>query len=156
MSKWFWIALWVTALLLNENMVQWALAVQLGQLGFLEGCKDGYRYFTLGGYAFFTAFRLIPYLLLALAVRLSIRKKRKATVGIAWGGLLGIALMIASSLWAALMPLYTGEHASSTTAIAFLFIPFFAIVTGAMGSLAGVAVVYVMAMTDNDKTTAKN
>lgn len=156
MNKLFWIALWVTALLLNENLVQWVLAVQVGKLGLMEGFTDAYRFFTLAGYAFFTAFRLVPYLLLAWVVRSSIKKKRKATVGIAWGGLLGIALMIASSLWAALMPLYTGEHASSTTAIAFLFIPFFAIVTGAMGSLAGVAVVHVMGMKDTDKTTPES
>ena len=153
MNKFFWVALWVTALLLNENLVQWALAVRVGNLGLTEGFTDAYRFFTLAGYAFFTAFRLVPYVLLALAVRWAVKKKRKAAAGIAWGGLLGIALMIASSLWAALMPLYTGEHASSTTAIAFLFIPFFAVVTGAMGSLAGVAVVYVVGMKDTDKTT---
>ncbi|MGA9575318.1 MAG: hypothetical protein WBS20_15365 [Lysobacterales bacterium] len=154
MSRIFWVVLWATALLVNENLVQWALAVRVGKLGFMEGFSDAFQYFTLGGYAFFTAFRLIPYLILAWVVKSSIKKKRKATAGIAWGGLLGIVLMITNASWAVLHPLYTEEHASSTTAIAFLFIPFFAIVTGVLGSLAGVAVVWVMGRTGTENPAA--
>lgn len=155
MSKLYWVVFWATAILLDHYLVQWALAIQVGKLGFLEGFNDSYRDFTLGGWLFLTAFRLVPYMVLALVVRSSERKKRKATAGIAWGGFLGIALMFASSYWAALEPLYTDAHASSTTAIAFVVVPFFAIVTGAMGSLAGLAVMYVIGMRDNGKAGAE-
>jgi len=151
----YWIVFWVTALLLDHSLVQWALAVQVGKLGAVEGFHDAYAYFTPAGYAFFTAFRLVPYLALALVVRSLARKKRKITAGIAWGGYLGIVLMIASSYWAALQPLYTGEHVSSTTAIAFVIIPFYAIITGAMGALAGVAMMRVMGMLADDKPPAE-
>jgi len=152
-SKLFWIALWTTALLLDHGLVQWALAVQVGKLGFVEGFIDAYRYVTPGGWAFFTAIRLIPYLILAWVVRSSARKQRKSTPGIAWGGFLGIVMMIAASYWAALHPMYTGEHVSSTTAIAFVIIPFYAIITGAMGALAGVAVMRVMGMLAADSAS---
>lgn len=154
MSKLFWVVFWVTALLLDHYLVQWALAVQVGKLGFVEGFIDAYRHFTPGGWALLTAIRLVPYLILAWVVRLSARKQGKATAGIAWGGFLGIVMMIAASYWAALHPMYTGEHVSSTTAIAFVIIPFYAVITGAMGALAGVAVMRVMGMLADDRASA--
>lgn len=147
---------WVTALLLDHYLVQWALAIQVGKLGFVEGFNDAYRYFTPGGWAFLTAIRLIPYLILGAVVRSSARKQRKVTAGIAWGGFLGIVMMIAASYWAALYPVYTGEHVSSTTAIAFVIIPVYAIITGAMGALAGVAVMRVTGMLAADGASAEH
>lgn len=152
MSKLFWVVFWAAALLLDHYMVQWALAVQVGKLGFVEGFNDAYRHFTPIGWVFLTAIRLVPYLILAAVVKWSVSKQGKTAAGIAWGGFLGIVLMVASSYWAALQPLYTGEHASSTTAIAFVIIPFYAIITGAMGALAGVAVMRVMGMKDSRET----
>lgn len=156
MSKFFWVLFWVTALLLDHYLVQWALALRVGNLGLLEGFNDAYRYFTPAGWVMLTAIRLLPYLVLAWVVRLSARKQSKVTLGVAWGGYLGIVLMIASSYWAALHPMYTGEHVSSTTAIAFVIIPFYAIITGALGSLAGVAVMRVMGMLAADESNAEN
>jgi len=153
-SKLFWVVFWLTALLLDHYLVQWALAIQVGKLGFVEGFNDAYRYFSPAGWALLTAIRLVPYLILAWAVRLSARKQGKATAGIAWGGFLGIVMMIAASYWAALYPIYTGEHVSSTTAIAFVIIPIYAIITGAMGALAGVAVMRVMGMLAADAASA--
>lgn len=154
MSKPYWVVLWVTALLLDHYLVQWVLAVQVGKLGIVEGFNDAYRYFTPGGWALLTAIRLVPYLILAWVVRSSASKKRKATAGIAWGGYLGIVMMIVASYWAALHPMYTGDHVSSTTAIAFVIIPFYAIITGAMGAFAGVAVMRVMGMLAADGPSA--
>ncbi len=42
--------------------------------------------------------------------------------------------MILWGSWVSLRPLYTDEHVSSTTAIAFIFIPMFAVATGALGA----------------------
>jgi len=45
--------------------------------------------------------------------------------------------MILYGLWSSILPLYTGQHVSSTTALDFLILPFFAIVTGIIGGLLG-------------------
>ena len=50
------------------------------------------------------------------------------------GGLLGILAMIVWGSWMALRPFYTDEHVSSTTAIAFVIIPIYAVGTGAVGA----------------------
>jgi len=80
---------------------------------------------------------LIPYLILGLVVKSFIKKKRKIGLGIGWGGLVGIVFMIIWGSWFAQLPYYTDEHVSSTTAIAFIFIPIYAIVTGLIGGVIG-------------------
>ena len=139
----FWSVLIYAAIFINENTVQWMLAIQVGNMSIADGFASAFKYFTVPGYAFFTAFRLIPYLMLASIVKTSLKKERRATMGIAWGGLLGIIFMIVLGSWEAQHAYYTDQHVSSTTAISFLFIPIYAIVTGFVGGLAGVAVVFV-------------
>jgi hypothetical protein len=139
----FWSVLIFATLFINENTVQWMLAIQVGNMSVADGFSSAFKYFTVPGYAFFTAFRLIPYLILASVVKSSLKKERWTTMGIAWGGLLGVIFLIVLGSWDAQHAYYTDEHASSTTAISFLFIPIYAIVTGFIGSLAGVAVVFV-------------
>jgi len=124
-------------LIVNENVVQWALAVIVGNYSMINGFKDAFEYFSIEGYLFFTAFRLIPYLILGLVVKSFIKKKRKIGLGIGWGGLVGIVFMIIWGSWFAQLPYYTDEHVSSTTAIAFIFIPIYAIVTGLIGGVIG-------------------
>jgi hypothetical protein len=51
------------------------------------------------------------------------------------GGLVGVLAMVVWGSWMALLPLYTGAHVSSTTAISFLFIPVYAVPTGAIAAL---------------------
>jgi hypothetical protein len=140
--KWFWVTLFLVAIFVNENLVQWALAVIVGHYSVTNGFKDAFKYFSFGGYAFFTAIRLIPYLILGVII-LTIRRKKTAP-GIAWGGLSGILVMIVSASWDALHPFYSGEHVSSTTALAFLVIPFMAIVTGIIGALAGWVICFII------------
>lgn len=141
-QKVFWAVLIVIVIFGNENLAQWMLAIWVGNMTVGDGFSDAFKYFTFFGYGFFTLFRLIPYVILALVVKSSIKKGRWATPGIAWGGLLGIALLIFYLSWSSLEPLYTEAHASSTTAIAFIFIPIFAIASGLIGSLIGVGIVF--------------
>ena len=140
--KWFWVTLFFTAVFVNENLVQWALAVIVGHYGIIGGFKDAFKYFSFGGYAFFTAIRLIPYLILGVIILMI--KHKKTAPGIAWGGLSGILVMIVLASWDALHPIYSGEHVSSTTGLAFLVIPFFAIVTGIIGALAGWVICFII------------
>jgi hypothetical protein len=135
--KWFWLILLLMALFVNENLVQWVLAVIVGHFNLINGFKDAFKHFSLNGYLFFTAIRLIPYIILGIVVIILQRKPKDITVGIAWGGLFGIVAMILYESASALLPFYTKEHVSSTTALAFLVIPFFAIVTGIIGGLIG-------------------
>jgi hypothetical protein len=65
----YWIITLLTALVVNENLVQWMLAMIIGGYGLLDGFKDAYKYFTIEGYLFFTTFRLFPYVTLGLAVK---------------------------------------------------------------------------------------
>ncbi len=136
-QKYFWYALVFIALLVNENMVQWALAIIVGKLGIVNGFKDAFKYFSVFGYLFFTAFRLIPYLVLASVVRSSLRKRSHRVFGIAWGGLAGIVFALVTGAWSAQHAYYTDVHVSSTTAIAFIFIPLYAILPGIIGALLG-------------------
>lgn len=134
-KTWYLIVLTLVALVINENVVQWALAIQVGGYSVASGFQDAFEYFTVSGYLFFTAFRLIPYLLLAgVLVLLSTTRQKDYVFPVFIGGLLGILFMILWGSWEAQRPYYTGEHVSSTTALAFLFIPFYAIGTGAIGA----------------------
>lgn len=131
--RWFWIVLFFMAFFVNENIVQWVLAVIVGHFNVL----DGFKFFSFNGYVFFTSIRLIPYLFLGVIVFILVKKQKDISIGIAWGGLFGISAMIIYGSWSSLHPLYTGEHVSSTTALTFLVLPFLAIVTGVIGGLIG-------------------
>jgi len=135
--KYFWYTLCIVALVVNENIVQWALAVIVANFSFINGFKDAFEYFSVGGYAFFTLFRLIPYAMLTGAVLIGMKRQSPAVNGFAWGGLIGIVTMIVWGSWDAQRDYYTGEHVSSTTNIAFLVIPILALFTGCIGALSG-------------------
>jgi len=133
---WYLITLALAALVVNENLVQWALAVRVGGYKLGAGFEDAFEFFTFTGYLFATAFRAAPYAALGgLVFVLSESRWRDFVAPVFAGGLVGILAMIVWGLWEAQRPYYTDEHVSSTTAIAFLFIPIFALFTGAAGAL---------------------
>jgi len=133
---WYLIVLLLVALLVNENLVQWSLAVQVGGHSVAAGFEDAFESFTLFGYLFFTAFRFVPYVGLGIIlVILSKTRVKDYVLPIFAGGLIGVLAMILWGSWMAQRPYYTDEHVSSTTAIAFLFIPIFAVPTGAVGAV---------------------
>ena len=133
---WYLGVLLLTALLINENVIQWALAVTVGGCSIAGGFVDAFNYFSVYGYLFLTAFRLVPYVGLGiLLVILSHTRFRNYVSPVFIGGLAGILAMVVWGLWLAQRPYYTDEHVSSTTAIAFLFIPMFAIPAGAIGAI---------------------
>ncbi len=139
---WYLIVLLLVALIVNENLVQWALAVQVGGHSVAAGFEDAFEYFTLFGYLFFTAFRFVPYVGLGIIlVTLSKTRFKDYGLPVFVGGLIGILAMILWGSWMAQRPYYTDEHVSSTTAIAFLFIPIYAVPTGTIGAVL-IAVLY--------------
>ena len=119
-----------------ENVVQWALAVRIGGHTVAGGFRDAFEYFTILGYLFFTAFRLVPYVGLGIIlVVLSKTKLKDYVLPVFVGGLVGILAMILWGAWMVQRPYYTDEHVSSTMAIAFLFIPVYAVPAGAIGAI---------------------
>ncbi len=133
---WHLILLLLTALIINENLVQWALAVQVGGHTIGSGFEEAFEHFTLSGYLFVTAFRFVPYMVLGIIlVILSKTRFKDYVLPVFVGGLIGILAMIVWGSWMAQRPYYTDEHVSSTTAIAFLFIPIYAVPTGAIGAI---------------------
>lgn len=136
LKYWHLVALLLAALIVNETLVQWILAVRVGGHTVAAGFEDAFEYFTLFGYLFFTAFRLVPYVGLGIIlVILSKTKLKDYVLPVFAGGLIGILAMIVWGSWMAQRPYYTDEHVSSTTAIAFLFIPMYAVPTGAVGAI---------------------
>ena len=137
MKYWYLVVLLLAALLINENVVQWALAVRVGGHTVTTGFEDAFKYFTPFGYLFLTAFRLVPYVGLGIIlVVLSKTRLRDYCLPVFGGGLVGILTIILWGSWMAQRPYYTDEHVSSTTAIAFLFIPIYAVPAGAAGAAA--------------------
>jgi hypothetical protein len=135
--RWFGVVLFFMAFFVNENTVQWVLAIIVGHFNVLDGFNDAFKFFSFNGYMFFTSIRLIPYIFLGGIVLILVKKQKDISTGIAWGGLFGISAMIIYGSWTALLPFYTGEHVSSTTGLTFLALPFLAIVTGIIGGLIG-------------------
>jgi len=135
MNRKFWILVVFIAIFINENFVKWLLAMFVGGLNPADGFIDAYKFFSMEGYLFFSIFRVIPYLLLFFLVAFKI--KGNTVVGIGWGGLLGIVLGMIFGFWDSQSAIYSAKQVSSTTAIAFLIIPFFSIITGMLGGLVG-------------------
>jgi hypothetical protein len=137
MRKYWYLAVLLGAgLLVNENMVQWALAIQVGGMSVGAGFNDAFEHFSISGYLFFTAFRMIPYVGLGVALLvLSKTKISDYSLAVFYGGLVGILTILIWGSWEVQRPYYTDEHVSSTTAIAFLFIPIYAIPAGLLGAV---------------------
>ena len=133
---WYLVVLLFAALVVNENLVQWVLATQVGGHTIGSGFEDAFKYFTILGYLFFTGFRLVPYVGLGIVLVILSRTKLKDYVlPVFIGGLVGILVIILWGSWMAQRPFYTVEHVSSTTAISFIFIPIYAVPAGAVGAL---------------------
>jgi hypothetical protein len=133
----FGITLFAAALLVNEDLVAWVLAVFVGGYGVGAGFGRAFEYFTLDGYLLTTAARLVPYGLVGIVALVLFRRGSAAAPGVAWGGLLGVFAIMVWGLWTAQYPLYAGGDVSSTTAIAFLIVPVYAIAGGLVGALLG-------------------
>jgi glutathione synthase/RimK-type ligase-like ATP-grasp enzyme len=136
-SRWYVAVLLLVALLIDENVVNWALAVKVGGYSTAAGFTEAFKDYSVFGYLFFTAFRLIPYMGLAIIlVVLSKTKYKDFVLPVFIGGLIGILAMYLWGAWTTLRPLYTDERASSTQAIAFLILPFYSSFSGALGASA--------------------
>lgn len=97
------------------------------------------RQFSEGNNLFLlAAWGLIPFVAFSIACFLAAhRLSSPRFTCVAVGGLLGILLLMIPGHVAVWYPIYGPGHASSTAVIAFLFIPFYCLVTLGVGLLVG-------------------
>lgn len=135
-SAWWWLGVPVAlALLVNEQVMLAIVAIVVGGRSLPEAIRDAAGDHPVSAFLFFTPFRLVPYLLLAgVCWWLSRGRGRRFVAAVLAGGCVGIVAFIVVASWQVLRPLYTNERVSSTAALAFLFIPSYATVTGALGA----------------------
>lgn len=141
MSKSFWIVLIAAFVVINEILVDWVLAILVGDFDVAEGFSEVTRYLTVDSLLFSAGFRVIPYgalLLVGLTTRLKHTIPGKFAL---WLALLAIAAIHFSGYWGMQHSLYTQAHTSSTSALAIIFVPIHA---AWMGAIAG-GVGFVMA-----------
>jgi hypothetical protein len=144
--KLFWIVLPLLVGLITPSAVIFCLEVFVGRISIAAAFLDiAERQFAEGHNLFFLAiFGLVPFVILSIFSFIGARFLSVTRLAcITLGGLLGIlAFMIPAhvSVW---YPLYGGGHMASTAVIAFLFIPFYCIVTLAVGAFVGWAVSFI-------------
>lgn len=139
-TKLFWLILPLFVGLVTPSAIILGLETIVGRRSFQAAFWEIVsRQFAKGENLFLLALiGLIPFVLLSIFSFVAawfMSQRRLACMSL--GGLIGIlGLMIPLhvSVW---YPLYGGGHVSSTSAIAFLFIPFYCVVTLLLGLLVG-------------------
>jgi hypothetical protein len=107
-----------------------------------------YRQFAKGHNLFLImAFGLIPFaILIGVTALFSLRLKGKQLDCVFYGGLIGILVLMIPGHISVWFPLYIGARMSSTAVLAFIFIPFYCIVTMCIGLLIGLAILLLPSM----------
>ncbi len=123
-------------LLIDHYFAQFLAALFIGHYSFPDALQDAYRFFSVQGYLFFTGFRLIPYSVLISALIILNKSNRKNWIEPTfWGGFAGILAFMIWAMSEVFRPLYTNVHMSSTSAVAFIFIPLYSLAAAAAGML---------------------
>ena len=141
MSKKFWILVIAAFVVINEIMVDWLLAIFVGDYGVAEGFIDVTRYLTVDSLLFAAGFRAIPYgalLLVGLTTRLKHTIPGKLAL---WLALLAIAAIHFWGYWAMQYSFYTPDYTSSTSELELIFVPIHALWIGAITCWVGFVVV---------------
>ena len=130
----------IIAGILTPSLVILILEIFVGHISIIQSVSNIIeRQFASGENLFLLMlFGLFPFIILIWIISPISRKiNGKRLNCIFWGGLIGILLPMITGHVAVWYPLYGGGHASSTSVIAFFFIPFYCIVTMGIGLLIG-------------------
>ena len=141
MSKKFWILVIAAFVVINEILVDWVLAVLVGDYGVAEGVSEVTRYLTVDSLLFAAGFRAIPYgalLLVGLTTRLKHTIPGKLAL---WLALLAIAAIHFWGYWAMQYSFYTPDYTSSTSELELIFVPIHALWIGAITCWVGFVIV---------------
>ncbi|MEC9260003.1 MAG: hypothetical protein VYD53_01545 [Pseudomonadota bacterium] len=132
MGKSFWIVLIIAFVVINETLVDWVLAIFVGDYGVAEGFARVTRFLTIDSLLFAAAFRAIPYgALLLVGLTTSLKRSVPGKLAL-WLALLAIAAIHFCGYWGMQHSLYTTAHTSSTSALALIFVPIHAAWIGAL------------------------
>ena len=141
MSKSFWIVLITAFIVINEILVDWVLAVLVGDYGVAEGFSEVTRYLTVDSLLLAAGFRAVPYGAL-LMVGLTTRLKHSVPGKLAlWLALLAIAAIHFWGYWAMQYSFYTPDYTSSTSELELIFVPIHALWIGAITCWVGFVIV---------------
>jgi hypothetical protein len=130
MKSKFWVIAIILCLAINESLMNWMLAVFVGNYNLIEGFERGFKFFSFKGYLLSLSFRIIPFIALAVVIGLFKSILSKYISVISWCWLISIVFFMAFGYWDVQHSLYTSAHTSSTTPIAFMFIPIYAVAIG--------------------------
>jgi len=133
----------VVVALVTPALVIFGLEVFVGGISPVAAVKDiSHRQFASGHNLFFlAAFGLIPFAVLIAILRVaSTRLPPRRVFALLVGGLVGILALMVSTHIMVWYPMYGPGHMSSTSAIAFLFIPFYCLPT----MFAGIAIAWLV------------
>ena len=131
---WWYLAIALAATLLTEpNLTLWVMQMVLGHKAPATAFRLAFADATLGGFAFFAAFRIAPFLAFALVAYLLDRSRARVPHELGFlSALLACAATMIFASWDVFRPLFAHTHFSSTSGLAFLFIPFYAGLIGAV------------------------
>lgn len=126
--------------LILPSLIILCLEIFVGHIHPITSITDILRRQFAGGHNLFliAAFGLIPFAALSAVCFIASRWLNSSRLAcVTGGGLLGILLLMIPTHVAVWYPLYGPGHMSSTAVIAFLFIPFYCLVTLAIGLIIG-------------------
>ncbi len=133
MKRIFWFSLVLAFLFANEYSSKFLLAVFVGKMGISEAVERTLQYASIQSYIFSASFRAIPFVALGLfAAKSSIWTTRIGKIG-AWSMLLLITSFVLYGYWGMQYSLFTDERTSSTSALAVIWIPIWALLFAAIG-----------------------
>ncbi|MGM0525595.1 MAG: hypothetical protein ACQEQ8_05305 [Pseudomonadota bacterium] len=142
MKRNFWIALLASFILVNEYLASWLLAIFVGDLDMQQAYARTFRFASFDSYLLTASFRAIPYIALALLAAKSKLSLSANGQSILWLMLIALAGFHLYGYWGMQYALFTPDHASSTSALAAIFIPIWALVIGS----AGYALFYIVSL----------
>ena len=127
MKKGFVIACIAAFFLLNEDLNHLIVMLVVGDFEFADAWFKTFKTFSIQSALIVGCFRLIPFILLLVwAVYTDMLENLKGKVAL-WASLVVSTAVIFDGYWAITEALYTDAHASSTSAIGYIWTPVIAL-----------------------------
>lgn len=123
MKKQFIWACAISFILLFEHLNHLLVLIILTDFAPVEAISKAFAHTSITSVLFIGAFRIIPFVPLVLcAAFTNLLSSLKGKVAL-WLSLAVTIVIIFTGYWEIVRPLYTDEHASSTAALGYIFVP---------------------------------
>lgn len=140
MRKGFILACIASFILLYEDFNHLLVLLIVGGFEFEQAAQKAFGHSSFTGAILIGSIRLIPFVsLIACATCTKLLDSLKGRLSLCVSLLVAVGVIF-SGYWSITSPLYTAEHASSTSAIAYIFVP----ITAYMFSFAAGASAYLL------------